>query len=260
MRTRATYLIASLRVRSNCDTHAGARSLAILLRSYTKGFAMRPSHRQLYAIISAILLTVLAASVRSQTSGGSAGGTNLAVQRYTQVGDLSYPGNLSQAIAPTIVALRKPPTLDQPGVYIWRDDDGSWCMGLVSVANTLSFSGTLSAQRLIVADAPSNAALQPISEQQARLNLEVPPNTLRVIRFQAAAGSVEFDVHVSSASEQPGVFIGSGRVSPVSSPFRIAEARVPMRGGSLQQNDPQSMRGGVSGGGSGEAGPGRRRP
>lgn len=225
-----------------------------------KRFPVRPTHQQVYASICAILLTLSGPSVRSQTAGGSASGSGLAVARNTAVGAITYPENPSQASAATIVALRKSPTLDQPGVYIWRDADGTWCMGLLSVDNNESFFGTLSAQELIGIDDASKAALKPLSEQQARLSLDLPPNTLRIIRFQAATSSVEFDVHVSGTSEHPGVFIGSCKVTPLSSPFRITEARVPMSAGSLQQNDPQSTHDRVSGGGSGEAGPGRRRP
>jgi hypothetical protein len=203
-------------------------------------------------------------------SGGGSGGLASAVQRPGRAASLAYPDavktNSSVEARLDSVPLRKPTSLDSAGIYVWKDSEGVWNLGLISFEEVISISGEVRATKPVTVDALENSdgALRALSPTNVKLDLAPASNVHRVLRFTTDADWIEFDFKVNGVQDVSRVFIGSGKTTPARMPFRILEQAATgaspevQKGekGTQQSRSSSEVGSGVGNGG----GPGQRRP
>jgi hypothetical protein len=200
----------------------------------------------------------------AQSVGGPAGSFALAA-RLGRAGTLVYPNAVGTTTPTpsTNVPLRKPDSLDAPGLYVWRDGDGSWNIGLVGSGDTIAFSGELTSPAPISIDPVQNDGnvLQPENPNRARFDFVAVGKVSRIARFRTDADSIDFEVHVNGSDETAQVFVGSTKLNPGRTSFQIAEQASgggPAQNASPTQQPPatsQATSGAANGGGPGQVRP-----
>ncbi len=179
-----------------------------------------------YAI--AVVMTVASLHGAAQ-SGGGANGSTASVQRTGRAGALVYPNGVTttkaDATQSASVPLRIPTSFDSAGIYVWKDTDGSWSLGLISPDNGMSFAGEIIASSAITIEPADNSdgTLQGVNASHARLEFAPAGKVTHIVRFRTDAHWIDFSLYANGTDGFAPVFIGSSNLNPTSMPFRIVE-------------------------------------
>ena len=226
------------------------------------------SSRLFILMIPVVLLIASSPRAAGQSGGGATGPVGL-VQRSGRAGTLTYPKPIGNSSSdPTrskTVPLREPASFDSPGIYVWKNSDGSWNLRLISASNGTTFGADVRAAGPIVIDTSETFDGALLAVSGSRLEFIANHNVNQILRFRSDADWIEFDLRVNGVQHPESVFLGSSRITPNRVPFRIAEQATDPRGTVNgrpaevinQQLRPSSDMNFATGSG---AGPGQRRP